>query len=102
MKIYLPVGYNTNASYVSKDAPAEVQQDSTFYESKNFKYRFNEELDYKPSATVEQALPPRKKFHAAGVESNWASKPIPGQPKNWGESSASQISDSVSNKVFDV
>jgi hypothetical protein len=25
IKIYLRVGYNTNASYVSKDAPAEVQ-----------------------------------------------------------------------------
>lgn len=46
MKVFQPVGYTKYGRWVSKDAPAQCQQDGSFYDSQKFQYRFNEELEY--------------------------------------------------------
>jgi len=86
MKTFLPVGFSHTKQFVSKDAPAQQQQDASFYDSSKFtKTRFNEELAASrvgsavgSKALFEPAVPPKYKNHAAGQPSDWAQTPIPG------------------------
>lgn len=103
MKSYIPAGYFKYAGYVSKDANQQVQQDRSFYDSQKFKYRFNEDhTSYlkTPSIKYEPALPPRQKNHAAGVTSDWACKPIPGEAKRWAYSTVSSLKNTAEANIL--
>ena len=83
MKTFQPVGYSNSKNIVSKDAPAQQQQDAAFYHSSQFtQSRFNEELSRVSSGVnkvpFEPGVLPKYKNHAAGQPSDWAQAPIPG------------------------
>jgi len=80
-----------------------VQQDRSFYDSQKFKYRFNEDhTSYlkTPSVKYEPALPPKQKNHAAGVGSDWACKPIPGEAKRWAYSTVSSFKNVAESQIL--
>lgn len=101
VKVYHPVGFSAKKMFVSKDAPAQHQQDASFYDPTKFIYRFNETLETQTtpmSSTMTQfrhrkpfdpssSLPPKDKTHAAGQPSDWAGKPIVGEVRNWSKNS---------------
>jgi hypothetical protein len=105
VKVYHPVGFSAKKMFVSKDAPAQHQQDASFYDSTKFVYRFNETLESQGtplSGTMTQfrhrkpfdpnsSMPPKDKTHAAGQSSDWAGRPIHGDVKNWTKNSATNI-----------
>ncbi len=74
MKTYMPIGFSNSKKIVSKDAPAQQQQDASFYDSSKFtKSRFNEILSgSRVSSAVaakrvfEPTVLPKDKNHAAG------------------------------------
>jgi hypothetical protein len=45
----MPVGFSSKKMFISKDAPAQHQQDASFYDASKFVYRFNETLESTPS-----------------------------------------------------
>ena len=48
----------------------------------------------------EPALPPKQKNHAAGVSSDWACKPIPGEAKRWAYSTVSSFKNVAANQIL--
>jgi hypothetical protein len=60
MKVYHPVGYNTNSSYVSKDAQQKYNRIAHFMKAKISNIVSTKKLDYKPPSFVSQHYPQEK------------------------------------------
>lgn len=45
-------------------------------------------------------MPPKQKNHAAGVSSDWACKPIPGESKRWAYSTVSSFKNDAASQIL--